>query len=441
MLENFKSFIGEHKLFMPNERILLAVSGGIDSIVMLDLFHQAGFRTGMAHCNFRLRGVESDGDEEFVKARSEKYGLECHVKPFDTKKIAEQQGISIQMAARNLRYAWFEEIRKKHRYAWVATAHNQDDVMETFFINLSRGTGIRGLTGIPPKAGRVIRPLLFSPRSEIQAYAGSRRLDYREDSSNASDKYLRNKIRHQLIPALEKQNPSFRQSMIDTMKKLKETSIIYHGEIEKLKKRVTRTSANKTSINIAELLRTSSPKTLLYEILAEFNFNTQTMEDILRSLDSLPGRQFFSSTHRIVKDREQLILTGIEEADPRKYYIELSENRTSEPVHLEWVVIDKTENFKIPEDPEVACLDLDLLDFPLILRHWQKGDYFQPLGMQGMKKLSDYMIDKKIPLPDKAGIWLLATGNKIVWVAGHRIDDRFKVTAKTRQILMIRYKR
>ena len=441
MLEQFKSFILEEDLCRPSEKVLLAVSGGIDSVAMLELFREAGYDVGIAHCNFRLRGSESEEDENFVRKLAEKYGLEYHVRDFDTGKTAAEDGISIQMAARNLRYSWFETLRKEHQYDRIATAHNQDDILETFFINLSRGTGIRGLTGIPIRTGKVIRPLLFASRKNIHAYIRKKSLDYREDSSNASDKYLRNMIRHQLIPLMEEKNPSFRQSMAETIEKLKETGILYKREIENMKNQVIRSEAGNTIVDLMKLLRMQPLKTLLFEILAEYNFSSPVMNDVIHALQGTPGKQFFSSTHRLVKDREQLIITPVEESDPKRYYIDMNQESIQDPVHLEWVVVDRTENFNIPNDPKIASLDLDLLEFPLILRHWQQGDYFRPFGMKGMKKLSDFLIDKKVPLPDKEKIWLLCTGQKIIWVVGYRIDDRFRITGNTKQILMIRYQK
>ncbi|MFC2116932.1 tRNA lysidine(34) synthetase TilS [Bacteroidota bacterium] len=439
MLKSFREYIEENSLCSTADKILVAVSGGIDSVVLLDLFHASGFETGLAHCNFHLRGEESDGDAAFVKSLAEGYAIEYYEKDFKTEQFAREKGISIQMAARDLRYQWFEEIRKKFHYELIATAHNQDDILETFFINLSRGTGIRGLSGIPVKAGKLIRPLLFASREKILGYAEKKGISFREDSSNTSDKYLRNKVRQQLIPMLEEQNPSFRKSLMETISKLLDTEKVFAEEMKRMKKSLLKYKGESASIRIADLEKLEYRKTVLYEILSDFNFGSASMEDIIHSLSGPSGKQFLSPTHRLVKDREDLILAPLKEDRDRKYYLELDMGQISEPIDLEWVIVDHTENFHIPKDPNVACLDLDLLDFPLILRHWKKGDYFHPFGMEGMKKMSDFLIDAKVSLPEKERVCLLASGQKIVWVVGHRIDDRFRITNHTKQVLLIRH--
>ena len=439
MLDRFREYIKDQALCGAGDRILVAVSGGIDSVVLLDLFKSAGFEAGIAHCNFRLRGEESDGDEALVESIAGKEGLRFHRQDFPTEQHAKEQGISIQMAARDLRYAWFEEVREKHNYDLIAMAHNQDDVLETFFINLSRGTGIRGLTGIPPKAGNVIRPLLFASREDIIRYAEKKGITYHEDSSNASEKYLRNRVRHKLLPLLEDQNPSFRKSLMDTIARLSETEILFREEMEKLKEELLVHRGDRILIRIPELTRLESKKTILHEILGEYDFGPASLEDIINSIDGPPGRQFLSPTHRLVKDREEFILTPLGDDENRRYYLEPESGQIYDPIDLEWIIVEHTDKFKIPKDPDTACLDLDLIDFPLILRRWEKGDFFRPFGMKGIKKLSDFLIDEKVSLPDKEKIWLLASGQKILWVVGYRIDERFRITPATRQMLMIRY--
>ncbi len=439
MLEEFRRFIQLNSLGLPTDRILLAVSGGIDSMVMLHLYASAGYKPGIAHCNFHLRATESDGDEKFVRSVADKMGVDYHQQDFDTEQSAAESGISIQMAARNLRYGWFDEIRKKHEYSFVATAHNQDDVIETFFINLSRGTGIRGLTGIPVRSDMVIRPLLFASRESIVDYATGHNIPFREDSSNTSDKYLRNRVRHHLIPMLEEENPSFRMALMDTIRKLSETEKLYAQEMLHLKRRLMRREGKSIRIAIRELSALDSKQSILFEILSDYHFSSSALEDIIHSLEGPSGKKFLSATHRIVKDREDLIITPLDRKEDRKYYLERETGRMSEPVDLEWMVVDHTETLRIPNDRNTACLDLQNLHFPLMLRHWQPGDYFKPLGMTGMKKISDYLIDQKVSLPDKERTWLLTSGNEIAWVIGQRIDDRFKVRPETRQVLMMKF--
>jgi tRNA(Ile)-lysidine synthase len=439
MLERFRRFIQLHALCRPGDRILIAVSGGIDSMVLLHLYFKAGYKPGIAHCNFHLRADESDGDEAFVRATAERLKAAYHRQDFDTEQYAHESGISLQMAARQLRYRWFEETRNKKAYDHIATAHNQDDVIETFFINLSRGTGIRGLTGIPARSGRIIRPLLFASRASIAGYAVEHHIRFREDSSNASDKYLRNRVRHQLIPMLEEENPSFREALMETIRKLSETEKLYEQELAHIKQGLLHKEGDRIRIPIKGLSAHEARKSILFEILSDFDFSSQSMEDIIHSLDGPSGRQFLSATHRVVRDREDLIITRLDQQEDRKYYLETRAGQITEPVYLEWMVVDHTDTFHIPRDPKIACLDLQKLHFPLILRRWLPGDRFQPLGMKGMKKISDYLIDAKVSVPDKEKTWLLASGNEITWVIGQRIDERFKVRPETRQVLMMKF--
>ncbi|KPK87937.1 MAG: hypothetical protein AMS27_00870 [Bacteroides sp. SM23_62_1] len=438
MFEQFKDFIKEKKLIRKSDKILLTVSGGIDSIVMLDLFIRAGYHCGIAHCNFGLRGDESDGDEDFVRQQAYERGIKFHCKRFSTEEYAEENKISIQMAARKLRYDWFEKVRLSHSFHYIATAHNQDDVIETFFINMIRGSGIRGLTGIKYKSGHIIRPLLFSPRSQIEEYANMNELTFREDSSNASEKYTRNKIRHKILPLFESINPNFRNSLIDTIHKLSDTEDIYNFEVNKRKGEMVEESGDTVTINLEHLRDIPHRRTYLYEFLSEFQFSPRQIKDIDEALTAGSGKQFFSSTSRLVKDRSKLLITPIENEEYRKYYIEDGTDYIFEPVYLEFNVINRSSTFQIPHDHRIACLDYDLLTFPLLIRKWQSGDYFHPLGMKHRKKLSDFLVDQKLSIVDKENLWLILNNEDIIWVINRRIDERYKITDKTRKILRIK---
>ena len=438
MLDQFKTFIKENHLLKKSDRTLLTVSGGIDSVVMLDLFMRTGYKCGIAHCNFGLRGNESDEDEDFVRQLAYQYGIKLYCARFNTEEYAEDNNISIQMAARKLRYEWFEKVRESNPFDLVATAHNQDDVIETFFINLSRGSGIHGLTGIKVISGKIIRPLLFAPRSLIESYANEFSLSFREDSSNASEKYIRNKIRHKILPLFENINPGFRNTIMETIQKLRETEAIYSDEINLRRKEIITERDDLITISLDVLTKLPQRKTYLFEFLSEYHFTPKQIIDIDESINATSGKQFFSATHRLVKDRSKLIITPIGDEEYRKFYIAQDINQIYEPVHLEFIVVDHTPGFRIPKEPSIACLDYELLTFPLLIRKWQSGDYFHPLGMKHRKKLSDFLVDQKISIVDKENLWLLLNNEDIVWVINQRIDERYKITSKTRQILMIK---
>lgn len=441
MLQEFKSHIQRHRLCNPGDRVLLAISGGIDSVVMLDLFARSENEIGIAHCNFHLRGKESERDAEFVRELALKYDVILHTQEFETQKLAAGMGISVQMCARKLRYDWFDELANGENYRWIATAHNQDDVIETFFINLSRGTGIRGLSGIPLKSGKLIRPLLFASRQRIDEYALQNSVGFCEDSSNASLKYLRNRIRHQILPLFEEQNPSFRASLAETIERLAETETIFSEKISGIRSRLLQGNEERFTLSIKELLPLEARHTILFEILSDFGFNNTSVGEILRSLEGPPGKQFFSPGHRITKDRTKLILTPLRDKTERRFYLESVKGKITEPIALEWDVTEQLAGTEIPRDRDVAWLDLDMIDFPVLLRPWNKGDYFTPLGMTGFKKLSDFLIDEKVPVPDKENTWLLVSDSRIIWVVGYRIDERFKITGSTRQVLRLKYLR
>lgn len=440
MLDLFVKYINDNKLFSPDNKILLGVSGGVDSVVMLNLFIRKKYNIGIAHCNFQLRGKESDDDQEFVEdlAKSEKISL--FIKKFNTAEYARNNNMSIQMAARELRYGWFDEIRQKHNYMYIAVGHNMDDAIETFFINLLRGTGIRGLTGIRSKNNNVIRPLLFASRKEICKYAQGRKIHFREDSSNAETKYLRNKIRHDIIPELIKINPDFNKTMTETFERLKETEALLNKSIEKIKSDIIeKKSPDRILVDISKLASAKPVNIILFEIIRDYGFNYQTVENIISNLSDISGKQFFSKTHRIIKDRKHLMITGIRKSDYAISSIDDNIAEISHPVHLAFTRFTKPDNYILPEDKKYAVINNDKITYPVKLRKWKEGDRFMPLGMKNTKKLSDFFIDNKLSIPDKEDIWLLVSDEQIFWIVNFRIDERFKVDSKTRNILLIEY--
>jgi len=439
MVEQFIKYIHEEKLFHSSQRILLAVSGGADSMLMLHLFTNAGFSVAVAHCNFGLRGSESDGDEQFVAEYCDKHNLAFYVKHFNTQDYALEKGISIEMAARDLRYWWFDGLLSKHGLDLLATAHHQDDVIETFLINLSRGSGIKGLSGIQPKSGKIIRPMLFTNRTEILEYCRRMKIDFRTDSSNIDTIYKRNLIRQQILPLLEQVNPAFRRNALKTIGNLHETGLLFQQRMSEIKAFVYSDDDQGAMIHIDKLLTLNPLRTILFELIREFGFQAEQIDDIIDSLTRESGRKFFSDEYRLVKDREYLLISPFKLKSEQVFYLEEDCGKINFPVHLSIEKLERTSDFRFSTHQNVADLDMEKLVFPLILRHWQEGEYFQPLGMTGMKKLSDFFVDEKYSIPDKENAWILASGNQPVWIVGKRLDDRFKITSKTKRILRIKW--
>ena len=440
MQAKFLQYITQNSLCSKSNKILLGISGGIDSVCMFHLFRLSGFQIGIAHCNFQLRGDESDRDEQFVKNLADEFNIPFFSTCFNTAKIAESEGISIQMAARDLRYEWFEEIRNKYNYDYIAIAHNSDDVIETFLINLSRGSGIKGFTGIKSKSGNIIRPLLFASRKNIHDYINENKFEYREDSSNNSIKYSRNLIRHEIIPLFEKVNSRFRETMIENIARLKEAEKIYKNTITQNIESIKWSENQKTYISIDKLKKLDSITTYLHEILNHLGFSNTQIQDIANSLDSTSGKQFFTLTHRVIKDRTELIIEENIAPNNKNYFIDYSNEKLEYPIKLDISKIEISDDFKITKDNNIGLFDLDLIDFPLTLRKWKKGDCFIPLGMNNLKKVSDFFIDNKLSLSEKENTWIIENGNKIIWIVGKRIDERFKITDKTKTILKIVHK-
>ena len=405
----------------PSGKYILALSGGIDSMVLADMLLQAKAEFVLAHCNFHLRGEESDGDEKFVRDYAERKGLSLYVKQFDTMAYAKEHGVSIEMAARDLRYAWFEELRQQLGYDKIAVAHHADDQLETFFINLLRGAGIRGLKGMQPLNGNIIRPLLDKSREEIHQYAIENGIKWREDHTNAETQFLRNKIRHELLPVIDGISKEGRASILKSISHLASENELYRELVdEKLFQIVKKDGEVQKTSHLSPL--TSQ---LLFEWLRDYGFNSDQVHFIHEAMNGQPGTSFFSSTHKVTIERDGVELTPICQHDKTQ-------------VELVYEQHPNDDHFVIDKSPEVAQLDYDKLTFPLKLRMWQAGDRFYPLGMKGSRLLSDFMKDLKLTTRQKEECQVLTTAkDEIVWVVGRRVDERFKVTDKTKTILKI----
>jgi len=417
--------------------VVVGFSGGADSTVLLYVLHQLGFRCIAAHCNFHLRGKESARDAEFAAEFAASLAVPYYIKDFDTKKFAEKEKISIEMAARELRYKWFEEIRKSENAEVIATGHHSDDNIETVLLNLIRGTGIRGLTGIQPRNGFIIRPLLCVSRNEIIQYANAENLRFVTDSTNLEDEFTRNKIRLNLIPLMETLNPSAKESILTCIDNLNEVGKIYFSAIEKSRKTVFNSETGR--IKITELKKNPSPKTLLYEILKDYGFGRDIISEIYNAVDSQSGKVFYSPSSRLVKDRDDYILTPF---DDRKEEVEYLIPEDCQIIHYPFQMQLyrelNDENLKIEKIKSSASVDLDKLKFPLVLRKWKAGDRFIPFGMNNFQKLSDFFNNQKISLPEKEKIWLLLSGKDIVWVVNQRVDNRFKIEKNTKNALIMK---
>ena len=438
MIRNFSSFIEVNKLFLKTDRILLAVSGGLDSVVMANLFHSTGLNFGIVHCNFGLRGPECDKDEGFTRRLDQKLRVPFFVRRFDTTAYAARNKISVQMAARELRYEWFEQVRISEKFQFIATAHHLDDQIETFLINMIRGTGISGLHGILPVQGTIIRPMMFACRKDIAIYAKENHIGFQEDSSNREDKYIRNKIRLKIIPLLEEINPDIRKTLTAEIGWLRYWEQIGRQEIDKKFSEIVHHQQHKTLIDLRALKKTVPFELHAWEILSKFGFNSSVVAGILSSIDAKSGKTFFSPSYKAVKDRETLIIHEIstkKEASVKQISQKL--RHILKPVRLKFSILDNAKGTMIPAGKEFASLDYKKLTFPLEIRRWQTGDSFQPFGLRGKKKVSDLLIDEKVPIPEKEKTFVLCSSGKIAWVIGHRIDQRFRITSKTSKIFRI----
>ncbi|RZK10329.1 MAG: tRNA lysidine(34) synthetase TilS [Flavobacterium sp.] len=433
MISKFQKHLSQNLDFLTDKKLLLAVSGGIDSMVLLDIFQKSGSNIAIAHCNFQLRGKESEDDQAFIEGYSKENDIPLFATQFDTKAFAEDFKLSIQVAARELRYKWFYELLESEKYDYVLTAHHADDNLETFLINLSRGSGLEGFTGIPIQNDKTVRPLLNFSREEILNYAKKNKINWREDSSNASDKYLRNKIRQEIVPVLKSLNPNFLSSFQNTLENLQQAVSLVDDASRIVYRKVVLDEENQKKINLKELLQLPNYKAYLYQWLNPFGFTA--WNDIYSLVDGQSGKQIFSDAFKLLKDREYLILSPQTRID-------------KEEKHLIWEE-DKDVNFHIKlsfckvltasnASNTTIFVDQNKLKYPLVLRRWEEGDLFYPLGMKGKsKKVSKFFKDEKFSLIDKENTWLLCSENQIVWIVGIRQDERFKIEPTTKQIIQI----
>lgn len=433
MLLPFKKYLQTNFSFLKEKKIMVACSGGVDSVVLTHLMSKLNYTISLAHCNFSLRGEESDQDEAFVKKLSKQLNILFFTKTFDTKKYALEHKISTQMAARDLRYNWFNTLLEENKYDYLLTAHHLDDDVETFFINLIRGTGLRGLTGIPEINQKTIRPFLSFSRKEILEYAEENKITWREDSSNKTTAYLRNALRLKVIPTLNDLTPNFSQNFKKSQSNLQESQTLIDDYLILIKQLIVKQIDDEVQINIKKLQDLPSAKALLYELLSPYGFTSwQTIFDLL---EAQTGKQIFSKTHRIIKNRDVLLLSRIINKPLQAKVFEILEHtkKIVNPIFLNFEQVTKISNNK----KNSAFVDIEKLNFPLQIRKWQQGDVFYPLGMKGKKKISKFFKDEKLSLVEKEKVWLLTSNNKIVWVVGKRLDERFKVTPQTKKILKI----
>ena len=451
MLEQFQAYINRYNLIAEGDKVILALSGGIDSMVLADLLLKTKVEFVAAHCNFHLRGEESDGDEKFVRDYAERNDIRCFVKHFDTEQYAAEQGISIEMAARDLRYAWFEQLRQQLGYDKIAVAHHADDQAETFFINLLRGAGLNGLKGMKPQNGVVIRPLLWASREQIRKYAVENQILWREDHTNAESVYLRNKIRNQLLPVFDELHPEARQGLYKSLEHLSAENELYRALLKEKLAQIVELDGDVQRLPFSKLVKAKVPEPvegptysfqLLFEWLRQYGFNTDQCHFIYDAIGTGIGNQYCSPTHCVVIARNDLQLSEIKEEKDEEIQIGIGEETINSPIHLCFSKLERTAEFIIDKSPEVAQLDYNKLSFPLTLRHWHHGDRFHPLGMKGSKLLSDFFVDQKFTEYQKQNVWLLVSAEgDILWVVGYRMDDRFKIANDTKTVFECRWNR
>ncbi len=439
-LQSFKEFIVQNNLITPGQRILLGVSGGKDSVLMVHLFKLAGLDFGIAHCNFNLRAEESLRDENFVKRLAANLEVPFYVKQFDTKGYAKANRSSTQMAARDLRYGWFEELRKQESFDLVAVAHHQNDAIETLLLNLTRGTGISGLHGILPKRDQLIRPLLFLSRPEIERIVEENNVSYIEDSSNLSDHYARNKVRLHVIPHLKDINPNLEHTFAQNIQRFAETETVMQQVIAGYRSALITETRQGHQLSIESVKSLKPLKFLLYELLKPFGFSEYIIADLIAALDKQSGTSFYSASHRVTINREDLLISELkEEHSSVTVFIHPADHQVK--FKNQELTISTSDSTTFERARTKAHVDRDLLIYPLVVRSWQHGDTFVPLGMKNAKKLSDFFIDEKVPLPEKERIPVVLNGNgEVIWIGGMRQDNRYKITPGTKKVVIFELK-
>jgi len=442
LTKTVEQFINRHCSLLHSGKypLLLAVSGGVDSVVLLDVLSKLKLELTVAHCNFQLRGKESDSDEQFVKRLSEQYGIPFYSKRFDTNTFAKANQLSIQEAARKLRYDWFNQLIAAHGFAYVTTAHHADDHVETVLMNIFRGTGIAGLHGILPVQGKIIRPLLGIKRTAILAYAHQHNIKWVEDASNASDKYSRNFIRHHIIPAAQEVYPNAVDNILASIERWREAELIYNDAVNKIKQDLFEVKQHEIHIPVLKWKKLVPIQTITFELLQPFGFDSKQTNEAIKLLDAHTGSYIASDSHRLIKNRNWMIIAPLKQDGQDNIIIDINESAVVFDRHqLEQRLIESND-YQLQTANHIAAIDAAKISFPLVLRKWKQGDYFYPLGMAKKKKLSKFFIDQKFSKTEKEQCWILTSGDKIVWVVGHRMDDRFKLTTNTQKVLLLTVK-
>lgn len=433
-VNRFTQFIKQHNLFQPADSILIAVSGGMDSVLLAHLFKAAGYTFGIAHCNFSLRGDESDADQQFCNNLARQLNVSFHTIHFDTRQHADDNKLSIQMAARELRYAWFEQVRQQYSYSAIALGHHKNDTIETILLNLTRGTGIAGLHGILPKNGMLVRPLLFLDREEIAGFIAQEKLSFVEDSSNASVKYARNKLRHEVIPKLKELNPNLENTFENNLRHFRELEILLQQKAAEVKEKLFIYHDTEVYIAVDAIKELQPQHLLLFTLLHQYGFSEPVVDDILASLDAQPGKVFESEGYKLVLDRGKLILTHKKNQAAAEVLIN-KDDAEADIAGYKINVLHDDSPLIVKDNPLAVSIDTDKIIYPITIRNWRQSDFFYPLGMKMKKKLSDFFINQKVPLHKKDTIPLLVNGNgDIMWIGGYRPDERYKVTANTKKV-------